>query len=42
MSARFVNVDRETPMLVPVDLRDWVPQVDMVHSVLEAAEEMPG
>jgi transposase len=42
MSARFVNVDRETPMLLPVDLRDWVPQDDMVHFVLEAVEGMAG
>ena len=24
MSARFVNIDRETPMLLPMDLREWV------------------
>ena len=42
MSERLVNVDRETPMLLPVDLRDWVPEDDMVHFVLEAIESMPG
>lgn len=41
MSERLVNVDRETPMLLPVDLRDWVPEDDMVHFVLEAIEGMP-
>ena len=41
MSERLVNVDRETPMLLPVDLRDWVPEDDMVHFVLEAIEAMP-
>lgn len=41
MSERFVNVDRDTPMLLPVDLRDWVPADDMVHFVLEAVEGMP-
>jgi len=41
MSERLVNVDRETPMLLPVDLRDWVPADDMVHFVLEAIEAMP-
>jgi hypothetical protein len=25
MSARFVNIDHDTPMLLPPDLRDWVP-----------------
>jgi transposase len=41
MGERLVNVDRETPMLLPVDLRDWVPEDDMVHFVLEAIEAMP-
>ena len=41
MSERLVNVDRETPMLLPVDLRDWVPEDDIVHFVLEAIEAMP-
>ena len=40
MSERFVNVDRDTPMLLPVDLRDWVRSDDMVHFVLEAVEGM--
>ena len=41
MSARFVDVDRETPMLLPPDLRDWVPEDDMVHFVLEAVHRLP-
>jgi len=32
----MVNIDRETPMLLPPDLRDWVPADDMVHFVIEA------
>jgi transposase len=40
MSTRFVNVDRRTPLLLPQDLREWVPCDDMVHFVLEAVEEM--
>lgn len=40
MSARFVNIDRETPMLLPVDLRDWVRGDDLAHFVLEAVEGM--
>ena len=39
--ANFVNVDRLTPMLLPPDLRDWVPQDDLVHFVLEAVEQVP-
>ena len=42
MSERFVNVDRETPMLPPADLRQWVPEDEMVHFVLAAIEAMPG
>jgi transposase len=36
----MVNIDRQTPMLLPPDLRDWVPEDDMVHFVLEAIEGM--
>ena len=36
MPARFVSVDRDTPMLLPPDLRDWVPEDDLVHFVIEA------
>lgn len=38
MAERFVNVDRETPLLLPPDLRDWVPEDDLVHFVLEAVK----
>lgn len=41
MSARFVDVDRETPMLLPPDLRDWVPEDDLVHFILEAVQRLP-
>ena len=36
MSIRLKNVDRDTPMLMPVDLRDWVPENHMVRFVVEA------
>jgi transposase len=32
---RFVNIDRETPMLLPPDLRDWVPEDDLAHFILD-------
>jgi hypothetical protein len=32
MCERLVNVDRETPMLLPADLRELVPADDLVHS----------
>ena len=40
MSAPFVNIDRRTPLLLPPDLRDWVPDHDLVHFVVEAIEGM--
>ena len=40
MSERFVNVDRDTPLRLPVDLRDWVPGDDTVYFVLEAVDTM--
>jgi transposase len=36
MSARLVNIDRNTPMLLPPDLRDWVREDDLVHFVIDA------
>ena len=38
MAEHFVEVDRNTPMLLPADLRDWVPEDDLVHFVLEAVQ----
>ena len=35
MSTRLVNVDRQTPMLLPPDLRDWVQQDDLVHLIVD-------
>jgi transposase len=40
MSTRLVNIDRNTPMLLPVDLRDWVPEDDLVHFVIAAVDGM--
>ena len=36
MCARFVDVDRTTPLLLPPDLRDWVEQDDLVHFLVDA------
>jgi len=38
MSARLVNIDRETPMMFPLDLREWVPKNDIVHFIIDAVE----
>jgi len=34
----FVTVDRNTPMLLPMDLRDWVHDDHIVNFILEAVE----
>lgn len=33
---RFVTVDHDTPMLLPPDLRDWVPDDHIVHFIMDA------
>ena len=38
MAERLVNVDRQTPMFLPPDLREWVADNELVHLVLEAVE----
>ena len=38
MAERFVNVDRQTPMFLPPDLREWVADNELAHLVLEAVE----
>jgi transposase len=38
MGARFVNVDRNTPMFLPPDIREWVGGNDLAHYILEAVE----
>ncbi len=41
MPVRFVNIDRQTPMFLPCDLRDWVPSDHIVHFILDAVEQIP-
>ena len=36
MAARFVNIDHDTPLLFPPDLREWVPADHMVHFIMDA------
>ncbi len=40
MSARLVNVDHDTPLLLPVDVREWVPKDHLVHFVMDAVNEL--
>jgi len=38
--AHFVPADRRQSMLLPPDLKDWVPEDDLAHFVIEAVEAM--
>jgi transposase len=40
MAARFVSIDRDTPLLLPPNLRDWVPADHLVHFVLDAVDAL--
>jgi hypothetical protein len=40
MPARFVNIDHDTPLLLPPDLRDWVAHDDIVHSIIDAVKSL--
>jgi transposase len=41
MPARFIDLDRQTPMFLPYDLREWVPADHIVHFILDAVEQLP-
>lgn len=41
MPVRTVDLDRQTPMFLPYDLREWVPAGHIVHFILEAVEQIP-
>jgi transposase len=36
MAPRFVTIDRDTPLLLPPNLQDWVPEDHLVHFILDA------
>lgn len=40
MAARFVTVDHDTPLILPPDLREWVPVNHLVHFVMDAVGEL--
>lgn len=40
MSTRYVSADRNQPLLLPPDLREWVPDDDLVHFVIEAVDTL--
>ena len=39
MAVKF-EIDRDTPMRLPPDLRDWVPEDAMVHFMIEAVKRI--
>lgn len=41
MRVRLVNIDRQTPMFLPCDLREWVPADHIVHFILDAVDQIP-
>ncbi len=40
MAARFITIDYDTPLILPPNLRDWVPTDHLAHFILDAVEEM--
>src|SRR5271170_3507104 len=40
MAAHFVNIDYDTPLILPPNLRDWVPAGHLAHFILDAVQEM--
>ena len=40
MPARFVTIDYDTPLLLPPDLRDWVPVGHLAHFILDVVEQL--
>ena len=41
MGARFKPVDRDQPLLLPPDLKEWLPANHIVHFTIEAAAMVP-
>ncbi|MGE5813126.1 MAG: IS1182 family transposase, partial [Acidobacteriota bacterium] len=40
MSGRFVNVDRDTPYLLPPSVQDWLPENHLARCVVEIVERL--
>jgi hypothetical protein len=40
MPARFVNIDRDTPLLLPPNLKDWVAANHLCLFIVDAVEEL--
>jgi hypothetical protein len=40
LPARFVNIDDDTPLLLPPDLRDWLTKDHLVHFIMDAVAQI--
>ena len=40
MTARYLVIDHDTPLLLPPSLRDWLPPDHLVHVIMDAVEEL--
>ena len=40
MATKFITIDRQTPLLLPPDLRDWVKKDHLVHFIIDAVEHL--
>ncbi len=38
--SNFIDCARDQAFLLPPDLRDWIPEDDLVHFVIEAVERV--
>ncbi len=41
MATRYKSVERDQLLLMPYELREWIPQNDIVHFIIKAAELVP-
>ncbi len=39
--SKFVDCERDQAFLLPPDLRDWIPEDDLAHFVIEAVDRVP-
>lgn len=39
MAARFINIDRQSPMLMPPDIRDWLPENHIARFIVQLVKQ---
>ena len=40
MAACFVNIDHDTPLMLPPNMRDWVPKDHLIHFIMDVVKEL--